>query len=187
MRPSLKSAALACAAALLIGVSAASSQGSPSKVAATSDGPSAITFAVGHRADEFHGGGLWRLHVKPGLYHASLRATMFVAPDDQNATEAPVICGVIDLDTFGQFTRIYFADSAVQLAGGAPVAMSGSAVVRVTPKVTPGVVCYVGPATLQLFQPITVTFTSLGHRTYGETTEVPLPGGKQLGRMLGAR
>src|SRR4051812_943421 len=169
MRPSMKSAALACVAALLIGVSAASSQGSQSEVPPAADGPSAVTFAVGHRADEFQGGALWRLHVKPGLYHASLRATMFVLPDDPNATEMQVICGVIDLDTFGQFTRIYFADSTVQLLTGPPAAMSGSAVVRVTREVSPGVVCYAGPATLQLFQPITVTFTSLGHRTYGDT------------------
>jgi hypothetical protein len=187
MRPSLKSAALACAAALLIGVSAASSQGSQSKGPSAADGPSAVTFAIGHRGDEFQGGALWRVHIKPGLYHASLRATMFVQPDDPNATEMPVICGIVDLDTIGQFTRIYFADSSVQFVTGPPAAMSGSAVVRVTPDVRPGVVCYVGAGTVQLFQPITVTFTSLGHRTYGETTEVPFPGGKQLRRAFGMR
>jgi hypothetical protein len=185
MRPSLKGAALACAAVVLVGATAVGSQGSSgSPAAASGDGPTAITFKAGQRGDTADIVALWRLHVKPGLYSASMRATLFIQPADPNATSAWGICGVIDANTFqSQFTRIYFADSSTTPAGnGAPAAMAGSSVVRVTPDVKPGVICYVGDATMQLYQPITVTFTSLGKRTYGTTTEIPI--GKSMGKQL---
>jgi hypothetical protein len=125
--------------------------------------------------------------MRPGLYQASLRATMFIQPDDSSATQASAICGVINLETIGQSTRIYLADSTVQLLNGPPAAMSGSAVVRVTRNMVPGAVCFVGSATMQLYQPITVTFTSLGKRTSGRATAMPFPGAKQLQRFFGMR
>jgi hypothetical protein len=185
MRPSAKAVALACAATLLVGATAVASQGSsvPSR-AASEDGPTAVTFKAGQRGDTADIVALWRLHVKPGLYMASMRATLLIQPSDPNATSAWGVCGVIDANTFQHpLTRIYFADSSSTLGNGAPAALSGSSVVRVTPDVKPGVICYVGDSTMQLYQPITVTFTPLGKRTYGTTTEVPI-GGKQMGKRL---
>jgi hypothetical protein len=186
MRPTFKSAALAVAAVLLIGVSAASSQGSSTKPsAASADGPSAVTYKLGQRADIFEFGAVWQLDVEPGLYNVSLRATMFLQLDDPDATVASAICGVIDLDTLGNgFTRIYFAETATQVVNGLPPALSGSSVVHVTPDMTPGVVCFIGPGAFQLYQPVTATFMSLGQRTYGESTEIPFNPGKQMKREL---
>jgi hypothetical protein len=180
MRPTFRSAALAAAALLLIGVSAASSQGSSSKPSdRTADGPTAVTYKLGQRADIFQFGSVWQLDVEPGLYDVSLRATMFLQPDDPDATAVSVICGVIDLNTFGEFTRIYFGETATQVATGPPAALAASSIVRVTPDMTPGVVCFIGPGSFQLYQPVTATFMSLGKRTYGESTEIPINGGKQ--------
>jgi hypothetical protein len=187
MRPSYKSAALTCAAVLLIGASAASSEGSPSRSAHAPDRPTAVTFKLGKRADAYHFGATWRLQMRPGLYLASLRATMFVQPDDPSATEASAICGVVNLETLGPSTRIYVADSTVQLFNGPPAAMSGTAVVRVTRNMVPGAVCFVGSATMHLYQPITVTFTSLGKRTSGRATSMPFPGAKRLRQLVGMR
>jgi hypothetical protein len=186
MRPTFKSAALACAAVLLIGASAASSQGSSTKPsAASADGPSAVTYKLGQRADIFQFAAVWQLDVEPGLYNVSLRATMFLQPVDPEATAVSAICGVIDLNTFESgFTRIYFAETATQIASGPPAAVSGSSVVRVTPDMTPGVVCFIGAGSFQLYQPVTATFMSLGNRTYGESTEIPINGGKQMKRDL---
>jgi hypothetical protein len=186
MRPTFKSAALAAAAVLLIGASAASSQGSSSTPSVrTADGPTAVTYKLGQRADIFQFAAVWQLNVEPGLYDVSLRATMFLQPDDPEATAASAICGVINLDTFGnQFTRIYFAETATQIATGPPAALSGSSVVRVTPDMTPGVVCFIGAGAIQLYQPVTATFVSLGDRTYGQSTEIPINGGKQMRHEL---
>jgi hypothetical protein len=187
MRPSFKSAAaLAGAAVLLVGVTAASSQGSSSNPAEAKDAPASVTYKLGQRADIIDFGSAWQLDVKPGTYMVSLRATMFLGPNDQEATAASIICGLIDVNTLDSgFTRIYFAETATQIQAGPPAALSGSSVMRVTKKMTPGVVCFLGDGSFQLYQPITATFTELGKRTYGESSEVPINfGGKQLKHKL---
>jgi hypothetical protein len=184
MRPMFKSAALAGIAVLLIGVSAASSASSSTRSAARSTGssaasagPTAVTYKLGQRADSFQFGALWQLDVEPGLYNVDLRATLLLQPDDPNATAASVICGVIDLNTLdGNVPRIYFAQTVTVVEGGLPAALSGSSIVRVTPDMTPGVVCVIGSGSFQLFQPVTATFMTVGKRTYGDSTEVPING-----------
>ena len=186
MRPTIKSAVLVGAAVLLIGVTAASSQGSSSKpTAAAADGQTAVTYKLGERADLFEFGAVWQLDVKPGLYNVDLRATAFLEPGDPEATVASMICGVIDLNTFENgYTRIYFAETATQTQSGPPAALSGASVVRVTPDMTPGVVCFIGNGAFQLYQPVTATFMPLGKRTYGDSTEIPINGGKQMKKQL---
>jgi hypothetical protein len=184
MRPTFKSAALVCAALALIGVTAASSQGSsPQSAASGTSRPTAVTYKLGHRADVFEFGVAWQLDVEPGLYNASLRATLLLEPGDPDSPSA-AICGIVDLNTFGRrYPRIYFAESAMQ-GQDLPAAVAGSSTVHVTPNMTPGVVCMASTGGLQLFQPVAVTFTSLGKRTYGDSTEIPLEPGKQLRSQL---
>ena len=77
-------------------------------------------------------GALWSLDVEPGIYNVSMRAILNIEPDDPDATAASVICGVLDLNTFNTpNTRVYVADSAVQIPGGLPAAMSGAATIRI--------------------------------------------------------
>jgi hypothetical protein len=186
MRPIYRSAALAGAAVLVIGASAASSQGSSHSSDRAVDAPASVTYKLGQRADIVDFGTAWQLDVKPGLYNVSLRATMFLQPNAPDATAASIICGVVDLDTINTGpTRIYFAETATQIEAGPPAALAGSSVVRVTGDMTPGVVCFLGDGSFQLYQPITATFTELGKRTYGDATEVPINfGGKQLKHRL---
>jgi hypothetical protein len=132
----------------------------------------------------FEFGSLWQLDIEPGLYNASMRATLFLAPNDPDVQAASVICGVIDLNTLGrQFPRIYFAETATQIQSMLPTAMAGSSTVHVTPDMTPGVVCVTPEGSFQLLQSINVTFTPLAKRTYGDSTEVPIQG-KSLKHQL---
>jgi hypothetical protein len=142
--------------------------------------PMTVTFRAGARGDTFEQGALWRLkQLKPGLYDASFRATLVLQPDDPDATEASVICGIIILENFGtQNTRIFVADSTVQLANGVPAAMSGAATFRIRPGTDPGLVCFAQASTIQLFQPVHASFTTTSHRSFGITKPVPIPTGK---------
>jgi hypothetical protein len=144
--------------------------------------PVAVTFKTGHRGDSFETGALWRLRLKPGLYDATFRATLLLQPADPDATEAAAICGIISLKNFpSENTRIFAADSTVQVSNGVPAAMSGAATIRIGADTKPGLVCVAPNSTIQLFQPVAASFTTVEHRTYGETRPVPIPTAKIRG------
>jgi hypothetical protein len=183
MQSSAKLALVAAAAVLLtagaVSTQAAGGAEQAKQASAAAASPAAVTFLAGKRGDTFESFAAWRLRARPGLYLASLRATLFATPSDPNATSSEVICGIADLDTLGTpTTRIYVANSTtsgtLQPFSGPPAAVSGSATVRVTRDMTPGVVCYAGPATIDLYQPVAVTLTELGHRTYGKVVPHPI-------------
>jgi hypothetical protein len=186
MKTLTKVLATTAAGLLIVGAAAGSGAvgtGSRSATASSSSSrPTAettVSFRVGHRGDTFETGALWRLRLKPGLYHADFRATVFLQPADPNATEASVICGLINLENFGtENTRIFAADSSVQLANGVPAAVSGASTFYVGEQTRLGLVCFAQGSTIQLFQPILATFTPGTHRTFGVTRPIPLPTGK---------
>jgi hypothetical protein len=141
--------------------------------------PTTVSFRAGARGDTFEQGALWHLKLKPGLYDATFRATLFLQPNDPDATQASAICGIINLERFGtQNTRIFAADSTVQLANGVPAAMSAAATVRIRTGTDPGLVCFAQGSTVQLFQSVIASFTTTSHRTYGITKPVPIPTAK---------
>jgi hypothetical protein len=125
----------------------------------------ATEFRAGATGDELQPGALWSVDVEPGIYNVSMRAILNIEPDDPDATAASVICGVLDLNTFNTpNTRVYVADSAVQIPGGLPAAMSGAATIRIGPDAEPGGICITPNGTLQLFKPVIFSFGTLDHR-----------------------
>lgn len=185
-----KTAILICGAIMLIGPGAASSAGSQapshSPVAAAGQESTSVTFRAGKRNDVYQTGAVWRLKLKPGLYNAEFRATVFLQPDNPDDTSASVICAILDLNTFqSKYTRIYVADSSVELANALPAAMSGASTVRVTKDIKPGIVCFAQSASIGLYQPISATFTTLSHRTYGVAKPLPVPNPGRLAKVFG--
>lgn len=177
----LAAAALACGLVVagVAGSQAASPDTARVDASEKAGSPQVVTFRVGQRGDTFDTGALWRLKLRPGVYDASFRATVFLQPGDPNATEAAVICGIVSLKNFGtEDTRIFAADSTVQLAGGVPAALSGSSTVHIRKQTRPGLVCFAQGSTIQLFQPMSASFSTVSKRTFGEATEVPIPTGK---------
>jgi hypothetical protein len=135
----------------------------------------AVTFEAGARGDLVQGLGVWRLRLKPGLYNATLRATVTLEPTDPTAA-ASVLCGIADFNTTGPRTRVYVADSSVQLPNNqAPTGLSGAVTMRVTSKITPALVCFSQDSGIRLYEPIAATFTPLDKRVYGVARPVSIP------------
>jgi hypothetical protein len=144
----------------------------------------ASVFRAGASGDTLDTGALWSLDIGPGAYSVAIRAIVTVTPNDPTATAVSVICGVIDLDTFNTpNTRVYVADSAVQIPGQLPAAMSGASTVRIGRSVNPGVICIAPDSSVELFKPVVVSFTNIDHRVVNKATPVPL-GRQQLSRGL---
>lgn len=135
----------------------------------------AHVFRAGTSGEVLDTGALWSLDIDPGAYTVAIRAIVNVEPNDQAVTAVSVICGVIDLDTFNTPNpNVYLADSAVQVPGQLPAAMSGASTVRIRPGVNPGAICVAPDATVQLFKPVVVSFTNLDRRLVTDATVVPM-------------
>ncbi|MFY9915456.1 MAG: hypothetical protein WAK18_12365 [Nocardioidaceae bacterium] len=135
----------------------------------------ASVFRAGHTGDVFDSVSLWPLDIQPGLYNVSIQTILTATPNDPNAPGASLICGVIDLDTFNTpHTRVYLADSTVQIPGPLPAAMSASSTVRIWPSVHPGVICSAPDASVQLFKPVLVSFTNVDHRVVSDAAPIPV-------------
>ncbi len=135
----------------------------------------ASVFRAGRSGDVLDTGGLWALNVDPGVYTVSMRAILTATPNDPNATAVSVICGVIDLDTFNTpNTRVYLADSTVQIPDQLPAAMSGASTVRIRASENPGALCISPDASVQLFKPVVLNFTNVDRRTFTNAPAVPL-------------
>lgn len=135
----------------------------------------ATVFRAGSAGDVIDTGALWSFDLDPGTYTVSMRAIMNVTPNDPNATAASVICGVIDLETFNTpNTRVYVADSTVQLPGGLPAAMSGASTIRIGPNATPGAICISPDSSLELFKPVVFSFGNLDRRTISDADPVDI-------------
>jgi hypothetical protein len=135
----------------------------------------ATEFRAGSAGDVIDTGALWSFDLDPGTYTVSMRAIMNLAPNDPSATAASVICGVIDLETFNTpNTRVYVADSTVQLPGGLPAAMSGASTIRIGPNATPGAICISPDSSLQLFKPVVFSFGNLDRRVVSDADPVDI-------------
>lgn len=137
---------------------------------------SVSTFAAGSRGDVVQGLAAWDIPVDPGLYDITDRIVLLLQPTDPHATSASVICGVADLNTLGTpDSKIYLAESTtVSTGNGSPAAMSGAATLRIRKSASPGFVCFSPDASMQLFQPLTASFTSVHERTWTTAPPVPL-------------
>lgn len=131
------------------------------------------TFRAGVRGQLLVGGvGLWQVDIEPGLYTADFQAAAFVEVADPQTQFATVICGVVDLTSFGtENTRIYAAQSGL-FTGDAPAILSGAATIRISAESDPGLVCFTPAGDLRLFQPIIASFSNVDHRTYTRATRV---------------
>src|SRR3954454_7242193 len=173
MRARTKAIAVGCAAVLAAsGVAATWASAPRSGQSAGGEEHAAVTFEAGKRGDVVEGLGVWRLRLKPGLYNATLRATVVLEPTDPTASSS-VLCGIADFDTAGPRTRVYVAQSSVQLPGSQPpTGVSAAVTMRVTDKITPALVCFSQDSAIRLYEPIAATFTPLDKRVYGVTRPI---------------
>ncbi len=129
----------------------------------------AQTFRAGRRRDVIQGGfAAWRLNVDPGVFQASFNVLAF--PTATPALE--LICGVVDLSTFGSRTRVYVADSASS-SGTFPAAVSGAEAIRIKPGADPGLIC-AADSDFALFKPATASLTPINHRSGGPAEPVTM-------------
>ena len=139
----------------------------------------AVAFRAGQRGDVIAGTRMWRISVPVGSYQVSFKAIVIPsAGDPQSPTQ--VVCGVVDLLTFGPRTDVYTADSATYL-GGFPAIMSGAETARVRPGQKPGLVCTTAANTpgtdFTLFKPVTASFLRINSRDVRRSVPVPRTSG----------
>jgi hypothetical protein len=116
----------------------------------------------------------WSLPLRPGAYHASFKAVIIPDPVEPGTT-TETVCGLADLDTIGQDTRVYTADSATY-AGQLPAFVSGAETVHIAPSVNPGVVCATSDkSAFTLYTAITTSWTRVDHRRVEPATPFTLP------------
>jgi hypothetical protein len=135
------------------------------------------TFIAGRPRERIlDGQGIWTVDVKPGLYDVSFKAILALTQPDATHP-GQVICGALDLQTFGQTQGgvpwIYTVGSA-EYWGQLPAAMSGSATVPVRPGARPGVLCFSSTGGYQLEAPIVVTFTKVTSRHVSKAQGIPV-------------
>jgi hypothetical protein len=128
--------------------------------------PHAETFVAGRRGTVIHSMRIWDLPVHKGNYQISFKALVLPHEGDVDAPVG-VICGVADVNTFGERTHVYTADSSLY-QGGFPAVMSGAEVVRIQPGARPGLICTTAAGAegvdFTLFSPVTASFTRIGTR-----------------------
>jgi hypothetical protein len=126
-----------------------------------------LTYTGGKRGDEFPGGlALFDVPVPPGIYQASFTAGVTSESSGQT-TGDEVICGVADLNTLGNRTHVFMADSTVSMGNGAPAFLSGAQTVRITANVRPGLVCSMQTSTtvpFGFFSPLKASFAKVDSR-----------------------
>ncbi len=139
----------------------------------------AVTFKAGARGDVFHGTAFWDLAVPPGVYQASFRALVTPAAGTASAP-VDVICGIADLNTVGQSTHAYTADSA-SYNGQVPAIMSGAETIRIRSANRPGLACFTSTNTdFKLFKPLSASFTKINSRSVQTASPARLRDAGQL-------
>src|SRR4051812_26241829 len=109
--------------------------GAASRVGGRPARPRATTFVAGRRGTVIHSMRVWDLPVRKGNYQVSFKALVLPHEGDVDVPVG-VICGVADVNTFGERTHVYTADSSLY-EGGFPAVMSGAEVVRIRPGARP--------------------------------------------------
>ncbi len=134
----------------------------------------AVTFRAGTAGTTYDGLVVWRLAVRPGLYHVTFRVGLQPAEPDQPAFE--VICGLADLNTLpGSTPTVYTAESGTNSGVGAPTLMSGAETVRVTSGAAPVAVCTrpTDGGSFTFFAPLRTSWTRVNARTVRTAPQVP--------------
>jgi hypothetical protein len=139
----------------------------------------AVTFKAGARGDVFHGTAFWDLDLAPGVYQASFKASVTPAAGTAIAP-VDVICGIADLNTGGQSTHAYTADSA-SYHGQLPAFMSGAETIRIKTANQPGLACFTSTnSDFKLFKPLSASFTKINSRSVQTASPVRVHGAAQL-------
>lgn len=134
----------------------------------------ATSFRVGRRGDVVPGVGVWSLDIRPGLYQASF--TVLGSPDTPVGETGTLLCGVVDLKTLGENTRVYTAQSgsAINDDSGSPIAVSGTEMVRIRPTASPGLYCGANTPEFTLYSGV-VSMTSITSRNVKTAHPEPVP------------
>jgi hypothetical protein len=139
---------------------------SASRARGRTNRPHAVTFVAGRRGTVIHSMRIWDLPVQKGNYQVSFKALLLPHEGDVDAPVG-VICGLADINTLGERTHVYTADSSLY-QGGFPAVMSGAEVVRIRPGAQPGLICTTAAGAegvdFTLFSPVTASFTRIGTR-----------------------
>jgi hypothetical protein len=145
-------------------------------------GSHAVTYRAGRRKDVISGLQIWSLPVTPGAYQVSFQATVIPTSGDPQSP-VQVVCGVADLNTMGNNTHIYTADSSTYI-GDFPAIMSGAEAIRVGPQQQPALICTTAgnsPATdFTLYKPVTASFIHINSHVVRAAQPLPSRGQRNL-------